>query len=261
MAESTSTARTCARCGTQAKRLIRGECTTCEWANRPAARCDVCGQSKKIIARGMCNACYTTQHRAANGRNRKKYPIICAWCSEPSEAAEPEARYCGLKCAGLAFSAANPSQAKPKLTQSEREAIWRAQRGPLRVAYEARDHEAVIAAILARCTVTDDGCWEWNGKVAKDGYPTVTIAGKYLAVHRISLEAKERAPLGTQQSHHVCANARCVNPDHLQPATHVENIAEMKARHSYIARIAELEQALTDVAPAHPVLHRVAYAS
>lgn len=70
---------------------------------------------------------------------------------------------------------------------------------------------------------------------------------------------KHGSPLGTQQSHHVCANTMCVNPEHLQAATHVENIAEMKARRSYEARIAELEAALMDIDPEHPLLDRVAY--
>jgi hypothetical protein len=49
----------------------------------------------------------------------------------------------------------------------------------------------------------------------------------------------------------------CVNPSHLQAATHVENIAEMKARKSYEARIAELEQALMLLEPLHPLLMQI----
>lgn len=68
------------------------------------------------------------------------------------------------------------------------------------------------------------------------------------------LEAKLDAPLGTQAAHHVCANSKCINPEHLVPATNAANIAEMKARASYIARIDELEAALAQIAPSHELL-------
>lgn len=54
--------------------------------------------------------------------------------------------------------------------------------------------------------------------------------------------------------HHTCGDSRCVNPDHLQPVTHRDNTAEMLARHSYLARIAELEEALATIDPSHPLL-------
>ena len=73
----------------------------------------------------------------------------------------------------------------------------------------------------------------------------------------MSLEAKHEAPLGSQAAHHICANTKCVNPEHLQPVTHRDNIAEMLARHSYLKRIAELEEAIKELAPNHEVLNRV----
>ena len=56
-------------------------------------------------------------------------------------------------------------------------------------------------------------------------------------------------------------NTMCVNPDHLQPVTYRDNIAEMLARSSYISRIAELEKALADISPEHPILKRIPLAS
>jgi hypothetical protein len=52
----------------------------------------------------------------------------------------------------------------------------------------------------------------------------------------------------------MCANSACVNPDHLQPVTHRENVAEMMARQSLLARIRELEARLAEVAPGDPLL-------
>jgi hypothetical protein len=56
----------------------------------------------------------------------------------------------------------------------------------------------------------------------------------------------------------------CVNPQHLVPVTHAENMAEMLARRAYRARIADqdaiiasLQAALRSVAPGHPMLVEV----
>jgi hypothetical protein len=97
------------------------------------------------------------------------------------------------------------------------------------------------------------GCWEWKTK--QGAYPTYDINGKNIRVHRLVLEAKfDGIPLGSQHAHHVCANTMCVNPDHLQPVTHRENVAEMMARQSLLARIRDLEQRLEEVAPGDPLL-------
>jgi hypothetical protein len=41
--------------------------------------------------------------------------------------------------------------------------------------------------------------------------------------------------------HHICANARCINPEHLQRASAAENTLEMMARRDYEAEIARLQ--------------------
>ncbi len=78
-----------------------------------------------------------------------------------------------------------------------------------------------------------------------------------LYVHRLVLEAKLRKPLGSMRAHHMCGNSGCVNPDHLQPVTDRDNIAEMHQRHAYLARIRELEAALVRLEPNHPLLYVV----
>ena len=129
-------------------------------------------------------------------------------------------------------------------------------RPPLRRAYEANDYKGMLEAIEERASKTKSGCWEWP-TLTPYGYPNATIAGKRVLVHRLSLEAKYEAQLGSQAAHHMCANTKCVNPDHLQPVTHRENVAEMLARHSYLDRIAELEEVIKELAPDHEVLNRV----
>lgn len=130
----------------------------------------------------------------------------------------------------------------------------REKRSPLRVAIEDGDCAALIALVRERVEVDASGCWAWTGKVNNKGYPVLKCGGKHYQVHRLVLEAKHGAPLGSQAAHHICANSICVNPDHLQPVTHRENMAEMLARRSYVERIRDLEAALAAVAPSHPLL-------
>lgn len=241
--------------------------------------CKDCGRQRK---RGqgsaklkLCASCYS-RHWRANNKTSK----VCEWCGTNFETARKETQYCGFSCAGKyqnskldgseawqqyqATVHANKKPDAPLLTQNEREAIWRTQRSELRRAYEDQDPEGFFDALKARCTATPGGCWEWQGKTnrgraGKNPYPQVVWSGTQYQVHRLSLEMKHGSSLGTQQSHHVCANTICVNPEHLQAATHVENIAEMKARRSYEARISELEEALKSADPRHPLLNRVSY--
>lgn len=156
-----------------------------------------------------------------------------------------EGRYCSRTCAAAA-------QRKPKLVR-----IPQDQRSPLRIAYEDGDAATFFLLVKERAEVSG-GCWSWRN--LRDGYPYFRVAGKDVALHRAVLELKHGAPLGSQHAHHVCANAACVNPDHLQPVTHRENVAEMLARQSYLARIAELEAALASIAPDHYLLAVVAVA-
>ena len=258
----------CPECG---KAGPRKRCSSCAWKTKTPATCASCGEQKKIMARGICSACYSAAHREDNKRER-----TCQHCGKAFMHARSEVKVCSLSCSSARAQKsrlaspgwlqyqeqvqANKKPAKPAETTQQREARRRNARGPLLAAYEDQDHEALIGAVRNSSQITPDGCWEWQRQRTKDGYPVVKMAQRTHQVHRLVLEAKERAPLGSQQSHHICANSICVNPDHLQPATYAENIAEMKARNSYIARITELEQALAEIQPEHPVLDRAGYA-
>ncbi len=73
-------------------------------------------------------------------------------------------------------------------------------------------------------TKTPDGCWLWNGAKDRHGY------GKFLTnsplAHRIAyLLVKGEIPNGLELLH-GCDNPPCINPDHLSPGTHKENLAE-----------------------------------
>lgn len=115
-----------------------------------------------------------------------------------------------------------------------------------------------FAALIADCdTDSATGCWTWDRPGSKFGYPVTRFGAKNVALHRASLEMAEGRTLGVLHAHHICANTMCVNPSHIEPATAADNTLEMMARNSYMARIAELEAAIADMAPGHEVLARV----
>jgi hypothetical protein len=57
-----------------------------------------------------------------------------------------------------------------------------------------------------------DVCWEWVGQINRGGYG---VAGGPLA-HRRVYGLFYRSIPDAEQVHHLCRNAKCVNPRHLQ---------------------------------------------
>lgn len=68
-------------------------------------------------------------------------------------------------------------------------------------------------------------CWEWIASVTSDGYGRFRAAsGVGVAAHRFAYEFYVgRIPQGLVIDH-LCRNRRCVNPAHLEPVTHAENV-------------------------------------
>lgn len=68
-----------------------------------------------------------------------------------------------------------------------------------------------------------NGCWLWNGQINQGGYGFITLNKKTVLAHRASYEfLKEEIPKGLVIDH-LCKVRNCVNPDHLEAVTLVEN--------------------------------------
>lgn len=231
---------------------------------------DGCGKPKRC--KGMCS----THYNRTQPNRHKKQTVPCHYCGKAvikDPTRRYERRFCNMTCRdmwrmetgiGCALGPIKsltcklpPSHPVRQLIQQMDQAAQPKElRSPIRIAWEAGDHAGLIKAIKTHCDTSTE-CWLWRRK-SKSGYPLVSVGmGRTKQVHRIMLEAKLQKPLGKQQAHHMCANTLCVNPDHLQPVTARENVAEMLARRYLEQRITDLELALTALDPKHPLLAEV----
>ncbi|WP_374725912.1 HNH endonuclease signature motif containing protein [Paraburkholderia phenoliruptrix] len=67
-------------------------------------------------------------------------------------------------------------------------------------------------------------CWNWNGRIAKNGYGVQRVGRSCQAAHRyVFILIKGEIPAGLELDH-LCRNRACVNPEHMEPVTHMENM-------------------------------------
>ncbi len=98
----------------------------------------------------------------------------------------------------------------------------RGRHGYLTTIYTNR--EAVASGILQRTLPEpNSGCWLWMSCCDRHGYAKMNVPGFSALAHRISYEIfKGKIPSGLQLDH-KCRVRCCVNPDHLEPVTNLEN--------------------------------------
>lgn len=71
-------------------------------------------------------------------------------------------------------------------------------------------------------------CWLWTGAADQRGYGRIgrgAAGAGTVAPHRAAYELLRGPIPNGLELDHLCRNPRCVNPDHLEPVTHRENLA------------------------------------
>ena len=81
--------------------------------------------------------------------------------------------------------------------------------------------------VKTRYIVNEDGCWVWTGSVKKNGYGQFKYGGrqgKMMYPHRVMYELMVGIIPSGLELDHLCRNKLCINPQHLEPVTHRENV-------------------------------------
>jgi hypothetical protein len=80
-----------------------------------------------------------------------------------------------------------------------------------------------------------EGCWLWTASTTR-GYGTLTIDGRHTYAHRFSYELHVGPIPPGLDIDHLCRTPACVNPAHLEPVTHRENLRRGMAPSAKAAR-------------------------
>lgn len=216
--------------------------------------CVTCDRDRPIVAKGQCRSCYTIEWRKLNA---ERHELRCAnpKCGKQFTSHRATRATCSQRCTwAIKPDAERTAQAHAIVVRQAKRSGYAA----LREAYVANDLPWLRDEIRSHCAVdAESGCWIWGGTgVQKPNgrYAVISVGKRRMYVHRLSAMTKHGNFGDEPVVHHACHTTQCVNPDHVFPVTLRENSSEMLEREHYRRRIADLENALRSVAPAHPLL-------
>lgn len=89
--------------------------------------------------------------------------------------------------------------------------------------------------LMSKIFITENGCWQWTGAIFKKKYGNYAQIrmgrrgfSKNTKAHRVSYELFVGTVPDGLELDHLCHNTLCINPAHLEPVTHAENMKRRK---------------------------------
>lgn len=76
----------------------------------------------------------------------------------------------------------------------------------------------------AGMAIDENGCWRWQRIKNRSGYGHIKIAEKNVGVHRVAYETWVGPIPDGLEIDHICGVRDCINPEHLEAVTHLENL-------------------------------------
>lgn len=87
--------------------------------------------------------------------------------------------------------------------------------------------------VMIKSEEQENGCRIFKGCILYHGYGQIRDGDKMKMAHRVTFEHKKgKVPDGFEIDH-LCRNRACVNPEHMEIVTHVENVRRGIAGHTH----------------------------
>jgi len=83
--------------------------------------------------------------------------------------------------------------------------------------------DSTLARFKSRVKIVND-CWLWQGRLDRSGYGEFDWSGKTNKAHIYSFRTFVCDVPKGKELDHLCRNRNCVNPEHLEPVSHAENM-------------------------------------
>lgn len=128
------------------------------------------------------------------------YKHVCEYCQRGFTSSRVSAITCGTRCRGARAGSRN-------LKGTSEDRFW----------------SRVIRS-------EPDECWLWGGKVNDAGYGIFNDQSNAIRAHRFSWQLEFGEIADGLKIRHRCDNPPCVNPRHLEPGTHKQNMEDMVQR-------------------------------